>query len=381
MAVNQQQVQQALEAHDRLKKSTEIPLFYGDEKKDTILPSVLIERVERARRTANWTEVRTCDEFLACLREKAIHWHKGFESLQVNDRVWQEVRDYFLETYEPKFSARMTCTNFQDLKQQSGEKVHDFFDRVNLVFKRLCESRPAAMVNVRRVQAPAPIVPAPGANAADIAAAEAHNANAMTQPQNDAANKMEGIEDAQWFFLRQLFIAGLKDTIRSEVMKAGHENLREVLNDARATETVLEDAEKKTKAITVLQTEGGAEQEYEDDDFLDNLDEDELEVINMIRTRNGRAPFRKRPFRRNGQGRPRQRVNPAMVICRFCKKSGHMQRECQVRLKSGGAMVDATGKPLRRINQVDLEEEETQPGGLQDRSVDSVARMINTLNW
>jgi hypothetical protein len=58
-----------------------------------------------------------------------------------------------------------------------------------------------------------------------------------------------------------------------------------------------------------------------------------------------------------------------------------MQRECQVRLKSGGAMVDATGKPLRRINQVDLEEGETQPSGLQDRSVDSVARMINTLNW
>ena len=365
----------ALDVHDRLKKSTEIPLFYGDSKKDTILPSVLIERVERARRSANWTEERTCDEFLACLRDTAIHWHKGFKILRINDRVWQEIKTYFLETYEPKFSARMTCTNFQDLKQAPGEKVHKFFDRCYLVLERMGEVRPAAMNNVRRAQAPLPVVPAPGADQAALDAAAAHNVNAMTQAQNDAANKLEGLEDAHEFFMRQLFIAGLRDSIRSEVMKAGHEGLQDTLNVARETETVLEDVEKRTQKVTAIHRD-----EEDDDENLSqmgDLDEDELEAINQIRTRNGKPPFR-RGFRKNWVPKNRTKTT---IICRFCKKPGHMQKECHTRLRSGAAMVDQHGKPFKKVNQVDCTEATTHPTDGPTTQVDSVAKLINTLNW
>jgi hypothetical protein len=375
MAMNPQQFANAMEAHDRLRKSTEIPLFYGDSKKDTILPSVLLERVERARRSAGWNEERTCDEFLACLREKAIIWHKGFDGVQVNDRVWQEVRDYFLASYEPKFSARTTCTNFQDLRQMHGEKVQEFYDRCALVFRRLCESQPANLRNVRRVPAPAPIVPAADADAAALAAAAAHNANAMTPEQNRAADKLEGMRDAEWFFMRQLFIAGLRDSVRSEVMKAGHEGLRETLSAARETETVLEDVEKKAKHITAV----SQEEDETESPFERELADEELEAINAIRKRNGKPPFRRRPpFRRNGGNQNRSRTN---LTCRFCKKSGHLQKDCHTRIRSGAPMVDAQGKPYRKVNQLEMGEEDEPDNGAADSSDNSVAKLVNTLNW
>lgn len=213
MALNPQEFALAVEGYDRLRKSTEIPIFFGDSKKDNILPSVLIARVERARRSANWTEERTCDEFLNCLREKAIYWHKGFEGVQVNDRNWQEIKEYFLATYEPRFSARTTRTNFQRLRQEHDAKVQEFNNRLSVALEQLRKARPAEMLKVRRVPAPAPQVAPAGADAAATAAVSAHNVTAMTPEQNRAADKLEGWEDAEFFFMYLLFTAGPRDTV------------------------------------------------------------------------------------------------------------------------------------------------------------------------
>jgi len=43
---------QALNDHDRMKRSTDITLFYARREKDTVLPRILIDRIEDAAEIA-----------------------------------------------------------------------------------------------------------------------------------------------------------------------------------------------------------------------------------------------------------------------------------------------------------------------------------------
>jgi hypothetical protein len=47
-------LQQALNAHDRVHKSTNLPLFFGRKDKDTVPPHLLLDRTNRAATVANW---------------------------------------------------------------------------------------------------------------------------------------------------------------------------------------------------------------------------------------------------------------------------------------------------------------------------------------
>ncbi len=44
----------ALTQHDKVHWSTNIPLFYGRKDKDSISPHQLLERINHAKRVANW---------------------------------------------------------------------------------------------------------------------------------------------------------------------------------------------------------------------------------------------------------------------------------------------------------------------------------------
>ena len=55
------EIADALTNHDRIRRSTDIPLFYG-KKEDTVTPQQLIERLKKAARIAGWnTDKRKCD--------------------------------------------------------------------------------------------------------------------------------------------------------------------------------------------------------------------------------------------------------------------------------------------------------------------------------
>ena len=101
------QIQQALIAHDRVRRTTDIPLFYGKKSKDTITPQQLVERLERASRVAGWDALqnpgqRKTDEFFLSLRENALSWYNTLDNIiGYNREDWDELKKKFLEAYAP----------------------------------------------------------------------------------------------------------------------------------------------------------------------------------------------------------------------------------------------------------------------------------------
>jgi hypothetical protein len=85
--------------HDRVRRTTDIPLFYGVKERDTITPQQLIERIERAARVANWNNDQIkCDQFFLSLREEAINWANTLDNIIGFDKEdWEEVKAKFLE--------------------------------------------------------------------------------------------------------------------------------------------------------------------------------------------------------------------------------------------------------------------------------------------
>ena len=61
-------INNALINHDRVRRTTDIPLYFGVKEKDTITPQQLVERLERAARVARWdSEELKCDQFFLSL--------------------------------------------------------------------------------------------------------------------------------------------------------------------------------------------------------------------------------------------------------------------------------------------------------------------------
>jgi hypothetical protein len=110
-------IAQALTQHDKVRRSTDIPLFYGRKDKDTISPSQLIE-LARAARVANWNDdKRVWDEFFLCLHDKAISWANTLNNNPGFDKGnWASVKAEFLAGYATKYTARTLCISFHDLK-------------------------------------------------------------------------------------------------------------------------------------------------------------------------------------------------------------------------------------------------------------------------
>jgi hypothetical protein len=214
----------ALNDHDRMKRSTDIPLFFARRDKDTVLPRILIDRIEDAAKIATWDATRKIRELKLCFQENAIIWWKWLRDYTINLNDWDEVKKEFLETYEPKYSAKTICANFADLKQMPNESMNDFGCRVQVAYDRLVDNKPAAMASVRGTIAA-------GATEAQV--------------------KAEGIKDMALFFKHQLFLARLKDSVRDKVVEAGKASFQESMKLARELEAIHNDHRRSQRIAAV----------------------------------------------------------------------------------------------------------------------------------
>jgi hypothetical protein len=312
-------VAQALTQHDKVRRSTDIPLFYGKKDKDTISPQQLIERIERAARVANWnTDERKCDEFFLCLRDKAISWHNTLDNVDDFDKNnWTSVKREFLAAYAPKFTARTLCTSFQDLRQKAEETVQDFYNRVSDVFRDAYQTKPDHVVH--------------------------HGGEllGLTQAQCDGIRKT-GIDTMQKLMMNTVFLGGLKEEIRAKVLESGPTQVQESVRLAREIEVIVHDKRIKGSTISSVQEEDEEEEVNE----VNEEEADLLRKVNAIRSRSGRAPFRFRPRQGppGGRGAGGSKQN---IKCRFCKITGHFQSDCRKRIAKGAPMVDAQGQPYK----------------------------------
>ena len=323
------QLAEALTNHDRVRRSTDIPLFYGKKGKDTVTPQQLIERLEKAAGIAGWaTPKRKTDEFYMCLREGAMSWFNTLDNIIGFDKEsWDDVKAEFLKAYSPRFTAKTLCTNFQDLRQKQEQTVQDFYNHVSDVFRDAYRDKPAHVLIT------------PGVAAADQAEADGH--------------RLGGILAMQLLMMNTVFIGGLREEIRKKVLEAGPTQIQDSVDLARQIEVIVQ--EKKAKGAVVSSIEKRHEKEESEDD------EDEMmEIINAVRARKGKAPYKFRPGQGNAGGyRP---GNKPAVQCHYCKIMGHYQRDCRKRINAGAPLVKP---PIRTsaIKDNDEEKEENSNNG------------------
>jgi hypothetical protein len=139
----------ALNDHNRMRRSTDIPLFYARREKDTVLPRILIDRIEDAAAITTWDEARKIRELKLCFRDRSIIWWKSLRDDNINLAVWDDVKKEFLKTFEPKYSAKTVCANFADLRQHPEESMNDYRCRVQVANNCLIDNKPATMAAVR----------------------------------------------------------------------------------------------------------------------------------------------------------------------------------------------------------------------------------------
>lgn len=354
--INQQQMADALDHHHRMRKSTDLPVWYGEKGKDGIEAHTFRDRFEKAADIANWNnnEVRKIEQFYMLLRGKALIWWKSLEDIpdfpkDDQDRYnnWLRVREEFMGAYGTRHTPKSACTNLQDLHQRQGESVQDIYLRVIDAYHKIKEAMPEAMLQVR------------------------YNVN----PAVPADIKREGIDDMGRFIVQQLFLASLREDIRIKTMEAGHPTIQESLATARDAESILNDKAKRSLISSV--------QEYDDEDnmeefmqnYMNNRDDGDLEPweeqalskINAIRITKGKRPFRP-ANKKFGGGNFR-----GSVICRYCKIKGHMQKECRKRIRDGKPQVDFNGKPFTYDNKVNPVREEQEEEDEEDGNISALS--------
>jgi hypothetical protein len=310
--------------HDRVRRTTDIPLFYGVKEKDTISPQQLVDRLERAARVAGWAnEEMQCDQFFLSLREEALKWSYTLDNIiGFNKAAWNDVKEKFLEAYAPRFSAKTLCISFQDLKQKSQEDVQQFYNRVSETFRNAYLTKPDHVTTYV-------------GNLAGLGVDQAGANTIMSQ----------GIQRMQLLMMNTVFLGGLKEEIRSKVLEEGPTLIEESVKLARDIEAILEKKRDRDRGSFIAAVGG------EEDGQVVEVDEEEAEhlvAVNAIRKRQGLPAFRYRikkgqGFRSKSGGGQRPQGN-----CYFCNKPGHRIAQCNLR-KAGGKVNEVAEQAVASV--------------------------------
>ena len=368
-------LQTALNNHERAKRSTDIPLFYGSKDKDTVTAQQLVDRIERAAGIANWDAPtgnpqgdaaialaenagrirgarRRCDELYLCLRGKGISWYQTLDNIPgFTGTNWDVLKQEFIDAYAPRYTARTLCVTLQELRQKKDEDVQDFYNRVSDAFRNAYQTKPDDLKNFTGTDG---------------------ERGGATAPEANVINLM-GVNKMQLQVMNTIFLGGLQDDLRSKVLenKAEITTIQDSVKYARSLEVLI--CEKKPRGTVIATVEEDNEEGNEtpqlkkDDASKANIMDQVLHAVNTIfsgdnsqdidaigagdlrhklnQNRQNRNSQRSGGGNRGrnrgggGGGRPRydQGSPGGLVLCWYCNIPGHIQTECQRRKREGGA--------------------------------------------
>ena len=317
------QLQQTLTQHDRVRRSTDLPLFYGNPAKDVLTANQLVERLESAAIVARWTtDVQKVQELFLCLRDEGLKWKATLQHVpNLNMDKYDEVKKEFLEAFGVHYNAMSVCSKLQGLRQGT--------ETVQLFYNKVCDTFESA-----KVARPTNILTHPGEGAVVFPAVVGDNARNEINLPKDCADRLValGAPQMESYMMMIIFIGGLKEKLREEVMISEPRNLKEALVAARKAENVTERRSNAGFQVTSVNNES------EDDLCITVENEEEIaqvNAINMIRKRQGKKPMRYR-FARKPKGK---------MECFNCHKPGHFARECRAPKKTNAAAIAEIPNP------------------------------------
>ena len=249
----QQQLLQAIGQLENVRRSTDLPPFYGDPKLDTITPEAFLERLENATVAGGWAPARRLTEFKLALRGKADSWFtQQLPWRNIDQNNWGQVEAAFRECYCPTMGALTITRGFQDLNQGVGETVRDFFTRIGRAMSKGFEDTDDIMhEGIAALIAPAVAGDGDGGG---VPAAPGH-------PANNAAAQfllLEGKRRSLQMVMDAIFRSGLRPELRARVsLRAIRHQLNHNYIIALEEEAKMgEELNKKTKGTFVTSISG-----------------------------------------------------------------------------------------------------------------------------
>ena len=278
------------------QRITRAQYFFGEPQKDTVSVDEFFVNFEETLRLANLEEdgAEKIKKILPYLRDTALNlYDECWDWKLIPDGDYEAFKNLFRERFRGKPRASNQPVTFGKMIQEAGEPVMTFYNRVRT------EAGPWA----------------------------------------GAIPCQEGIQiSIHQQLTKTLFVSGLRRSIGNIIQRLRPETIQ----DALAAALKLEETEVGKNRIQDL----AEMDDYELNKLTDEeLTEEDVTLVNQIRARSGKQPFRKR-LNRSDSNQKHNGRRSFQGNCLFCGQKGHLQRWCHVRLSRGSPMITTR----RRIN-------------------------------
>jgi len=349
---------QALINAGRQVDLSRIPLWSANKEKDSFTAEQWIERIQKARVAGNWTEPATMSYVFNAMRGDALTWYDALPTLGYNNEEWNSFKEAFLRTYGTTRTVRTAALNLSDIRQAANEPAAKYIARVIKIITDLKAMAPEHIPE-----------PAQPWTAAVSAVADFVALTAAQKSEQQQRLLQHGSRDAYNRLGMQLFIAGLKPLLRTELMKSNPDNMREAFDAVLDAERIIAEPNKsghQRAVVAPVNDEGDLEEDDRDGDDPEEGDED-ADVVRLAAIQQ-RAKLLKKKIahknkKKNNQGQQqkagqqqKQSGSPPNSNsssngqagekdkCRYCNRPGHRQANCFKRKAAGAPMVDQFGR-------------------------------------
>jgi hypothetical protein len=280
------------------------------------------------------------------LRGNALRWFDALKRSGINRNDWDAFQRAFLAAFSTTRTPRTATVNLADLHQGQTEQVVSFYPRVIKAVDDL-EALAGAAFPLPDPPFPVEFTNVPGFAALAVPVRAAAAQSLVTFGAASAFNHIA----------LNLFISNLRPSLRDELLKTPPDTLYGAFEAASQLERLQETPKRPTAAAMVIDgapSSPASTVPADADASADGLDK-EIDALNFRlkalknRRTSTRPPTSGRPQQQQQQ-QQRQRSTPVRdpnFKCRYCKKLGHGQYECNSRRAAGAPMVAADGTPYK----------------------------------